>query len=66
MCGAVDSGEACLAALAGGGSNWSCWNLAAGPRRHDALPRIQEIAFFERPVVVMISGHEYRGGRKGD
>jgi two-component system, NtrC family, nitrogen regulation response regulator NtrX len=55
---AVESGEACLAALPGGGYELALLDIwLPGIDGMEALARIQEIPFDERPVVVMISGH---------
>src|ERR1044071_6458840 len=54
----ADSGEACLAALPGGGFELVLLDIwLPGMDGMDVLTRIQEIAFAERPVVVVISGH---------
>ena len=55
---AVESGEACLAALPGAGFELvllDIWLL--GVDGMEVLARIQEIPFGERPVVIVISGH---------
>ena len=55
---AVESGEACLEGLAGGGFELvflDIWLPALDGL--ETLARIQEIPFAERPMVVMISGH---------
>jgi two-component system nitrogen regulation response regulator NtrX len=55
---AVGSGEACLAALPGGGFELALLDIwLPGMDGMEVLTRIQEIPFEERPVVVMISGH---------
>jgi two-component system nitrogen regulation response regulator NtrX len=55
---AVESGEACLAALPGAGFELVLLDIwLPGMDGLDALARIQEMPFSERPVVVMISGH---------
>ena len=55
---AVESGEACLAALPGGGHELVLLDIwLPGVDGMEVLARIQEIPFTERPVVVMISGH---------
>jgi two-component system nitrogen regulation response regulator NtrX len=55
---AVESGEACLAALAGGDFELVLLDIwLPGMDGMDALARVQEIPAAERPVVVMISGH---------
>jgi len=55
---AVESGEACLAALPGAGYGLVLLDIwLPGMDGMDVLARIQEIPFAERPVVVMISGH---------
>ena len=55
---AVESGEACLAALPGAGFEVVLLDIwLPGMDGMEVLGRIQEIAFGERPVVVMISGH---------
>jgi len=55
---AVESGEACLAALPGGGHELVLLDIwLPGVDGMEVLARIQEIPFGERPVVVMISGH---------
>jgi len=55
---AVESGEACLAALAGGDFELVLLDIwLPGMDGIDALARVQEIPAAERPVVVMISGH---------
>ncbi len=55
---AVESGEACLAALPGGGFELVLLDIwLPGMDGMDVLARIQEVPFPERPVVVMISGH---------
>jgi two-component system, NtrC family, nitrogen regulation response regulator NtrX len=54
----VDSGEACLAALAGGEFGLVLLDIwLPGMDGMEVLGRIQEIAANERPVAVMISGH---------
>ena len=54
----VESGEACLAALAGGAYELVLLDIwLPGMDGLEALARIQEMPFDERPVVVMISGH---------
>jgi two-component system nitrogen regulation response regulator NtrX len=54
----VDSGEACLGALPGGGFELALLDIwLPGMDGMEVLARIQEIPFDERPVVVMISGH---------
>ena len=55
---AVESGEACLAALPGAGFELVLLDIwLPGMDGMEVLARIQEIPFPERPVVVMISGH---------
>jgi len=55
---AVESGEACLAALPGAGYGVVLLDIwLPGMDGMEVLARIQEIPFAERPVVVMISGH---------
>jgi two-component system nitrogen regulation response regulator NtrX len=55
---AVESGEACLAALAGGDFELVLLDIwLPGMDGIEALARVQEIPAAERPVVVMISGH---------
>jgi two-component system, NtrC family, nitrogen regulation response regulator NtrX len=55
---ASPSGEACLAALAEGGHELVFLDIwLPGMDGMEVLARLQEIAFTERPVVVMISGH---------
>jgi len=55
---AVESGEACLAALPGAGFELALLDIwLPGVDGMEVLARIQEIPFGERPVVVMISGH---------
>jgi two-component system nitrogen regulation response regulator NtrX len=55
---AVESGEACLAALPGGGFELVLLDIwLPGVDGMEVLARIQEIPFSERPVVVVISGH---------
>jgi two-component system nitrogen regulation response regulator NtrX len=55
---AVESGEACLAALPGGGFELVLLDIwLPGVDGMEVLARIQEIPFGERPVVVVISGH---------
>jgi two-component system nitrogen regulation response regulator NtrX len=55
---AVESGEACLAALPGAGYGLVLLDIwLPGMDGMEVLSRIQEIPFDERPVVVMISGH---------
>jgi two-component system nitrogen regulation response regulator NtrX len=55
---AVESGEACLAALPGAGFELALLDIwLPGVDGMEVLARIQEIPFSERPVVVMISGH---------
>jgi len=52
------SGEECLGALAGGGFELVLLDIwLPGMDGMETLARIEEIAFAERPVVVMISGH---------
>ena len=54
----VDSGEACLAALPEQSFELVLLDIwLPGMDGMDVLARIQEIAFAERPVVVVISGH---------
>ncbi|MGA3016464.1 MAG: sigma-54 dependent transcriptional regulator [Bryobacteraceae bacterium] len=55
---AVESGEACLAALPGAGFELVLLDIwLPGVDGMEVLARIQEIPFGERPVVVVISGH---------
>jgi two-component system nitrogen regulation response regulator NtrX len=55
---AVESGEACLAALPGAGYGLVLLDIwLPGMDGMDVLARIQEMPFAERPAVVMISGH---------
>jgi two-component system nitrogen regulation response regulator NtrX len=55
---AVESGEACLAALPGAGFEMVLLDIwLPGVDGMEVLARIQEIPFGERPVVVVISGH---------
>jgi two-component system nitrogen regulation response regulator NtrX len=55
---AVESGEACLAALPGAGYGLVLLDIwLPGMDGMEVLTQIQEIPFAERPVVVMISGH---------
>ncbi|HEY1340726.1 MAG TPA: sigma-54 dependent transcriptional regulator [Bryobacteraceae bacterium] len=55
---AVESGEACLAALPGGEFELVLLDIwLPGMDGMDTLARIQEMPFAERPVVVIISGH---------
>jgi two-component system nitrogen regulation response regulator NtrX len=55
---AVESGEACLAALPGAGFELALLDIwLPGLDGMEVLARIQEIPFEVRPVVVMISGH---------
>ncbi len=55
---AVESGEACLEALAGGEFELALLDIwLPGMDGLEALTRVQEIPAAERPVVVMISGH---------
>jgi two-component system, NtrC family, nitrogen regulation response regulator NtrX len=55
---AVASGEECLETLPGGGFEVLFLDIwMPGMDGMDVLARVQEIAFAERPVVVMISGH---------
>jgi two-component system nitrogen regulation response regulator NtrX len=55
---AVESGEACLAALPGGAFELVMLDIwLSGIDGLEVLARIQEISFAERPVVVVISGH---------
>lgn len=54
----AESGEACLAALPGGGFELVLLDIwLPGMDGMDVLSRIQEMPFGERPVVVVISGH---------
>ena len=54
----AESGEACLAALPGGGFELVLLDIwLPGMDGMEMLARIQEIPFADRPVVVMISGH---------
>ena len=54
----AESGEACLAALPGGGFELVLLDIwLPGMDGMEVLARIQEIPFAERPVVVVISGH---------
>src|SRR4051795_8997409 len=54
----ADSGEACLAALPGGGFELVLLDIwLPGMDGMDTLARIQEMPFGDRPLVVMISGH---------
>jgi two-component system nitrogen regulation response regulator NtrX len=54
----AESGEACLAALPGGSFELVLLDIwLPGMDGMDALARIQEVPFGDRPVVVMISGH---------
>src|SRR3954468_21084999 len=54
----VDSGEACLAALPGATFELVLLDIwLPGMVGIEALARIQEMPFVERPLVVMISGH---------
>src|SRR5438477_5025175 len=54
----VESGEACLAALPGGGFELVLLDIwLPGIDGMEVLSRIQEMPFGERPVVVVISGH---------
>ena len=54
----VESGEACLAALPGGGFELVLLDIwLPGMDGMDVLARIQEMPFSDRPVVVVISGH---------
>jgi two-component system nitrogen regulation response regulator NtrX len=55
---AVESGEACLAALPGADFELVLLDIwLPGVDGMEVLARIQEIPFSERPVVVVISGH---------
>jgi two-component system nitrogen regulation response regulator NtrX len=55
---AVESGEACLAALPAGAFELVMLDIwLSGIDGLEVLARIQEIPFTERPVVVVISGH---------
>src|ERR1039458_7259113 len=55
---AVESGEACLAALPGAEYGLVLLDIwLPGMDGMEVLARIQEIPFAERPLVVMISGH---------
>jgi two-component system nitrogen regulation response regulator NtrX len=55
---AVESGEACLAALPGGEFELALLDIwLPGMDGMEVLSRIQEMSFGERPVVVVISGH---------
>ena len=55
---AVESGEACLAALPGGEFELALLDIwLPGLDGLDVLSRIQEMPFVDRPVVVVISGH---------
>ena len=55
---AVESGEACLAALPGSGFELALLDIwLPGIDGMEVLARIQEMPFGERPVVVVISGH---------
>ena len=55
---AVESGEACLAALPAGGFELVMLDIwLSGIDGLEVLAHIQEIPFAERPVVVVISGH---------
>ena len=55
---AVESGEACLAALPGAGFELVLLDIwLPGVDGMEVLARIQEIPFGERPVVIVISGH---------
>ena len=55
---AVETGEACLERLAAGGIELVFLDIwLPGMDGMEALARIQEIPFAERPVVVIISGH---------
>jgi two-component system nitrogen regulation response regulator NtrX len=55
---AVESGEACLAALPGAGFELVLLDIwLPGIDGMEVLARIQEIPFGERPVVIVISGH---------
>jgi two-component system nitrogen regulation response regulator NtrX len=54
----AESGEACLDALPGGNFELVLLDIwLPGIDGMEVLSRIQEIAFEERPVVVVISGH---------
>src|SRR5215831_15976093 len=54
----AESGEACLATLPGAGFELVLLDIwLPGMDGMDALARIQEMPFGDRPVVVMISGH---------
>jgi two-component system nitrogen regulation response regulator NtrX len=55
---AVETGEACLAALPGAGYELVLLDIwLPGMDGMETLARIQEMPFSERPVAVMISGH---------
>jgi two-component system nitrogen regulation response regulator NtrX len=54
----AESGEACLAAVPGGGFELVLLDIwLPGMDGMDVLSRIQEMPFGERPLVVVISGH---------
>jgi two-component system nitrogen regulation response regulator NtrX len=54
----AESGEACLAAVPGGGFELVLLDIwLPGMDGMDVLSRIQEMPFGERPLVVLISGH---------